>query len=152
MISPAAAAPICPPPLWPPRLAAWIFLTQQERGLITSEFSRTTSTTSSRPAERCSTTVCCYWQYHDLAAKLLCCNSLAVASYVMHTNNGHPFRSKSNDKSERECKGRGCDQIGIFVEYADLIFGGWGERVHTKWFLLFWGVVGHHYGRLLTTG
>ncbi len=57
-----------------------------------------------------------------MAAKRLCCNSLAAASYVIHTNNGHPFRSRSNDKSERECKGGGCDQIGIFLEYADLIW------------------------------
>ncbi len=104
-----------------------------------------------QPAERCSTTVCYNWQCHDLAAKLLCCNSLAAASYVIHTNNGHPFRSRSNDKSERECKGGGCDQIGIFLEYSNLI---WRVRrgVHTIWFLLFWGIFCHYYGRLLTTG
>ncbi len=33
---------------------------------------------------------------------------------MIHTNNGHPFRSRSNDNNERECKGGGSDQIGIF--------------------------------------
>jgi hypothetical protein len=74
----------------------------------------------------------------------LCCNSLAAASYVIHTNNEHPFRSRSTDKSERECKGGGCEQIGIFLEYSDLIWRVRRGGAHNMIFVVlgyFWSLL-----------